>query len=549
MSIFRVFVDGQLFYHPQLSQLSITKAQVKEDAENIDSLTLSAPFSHPYLSLLHPMASTIVCKKGDRVVFEGRALDDGSDLYNTHTWVCESCLAYLKDTIQPPYDYQGTLKGLLEYFVSEHNKNVEDKKKFTVGNVTVTDDNDYVHYSSSDFSVTLDAIRSKLLKTHGGYLSVRYTESGRFLDYLADFSEYSVQTVEFGRNLLNVALSMDHAERVTALIPLGAKIKTIDEIGNEVETDERVSISAVNDGKNYICDDDAVKEIGWIWATEIWEDVTLPANLLRKAQARLPELSKGIVSMELTIVDESDTGTDIGDIHARQYVDCLSPPHGIDGRYLCVSKTTDYLNPVNNTITIGASGVRLTSASVRQEQSISALEDELLGTTREINGSISSLVVNLHECYSEITKTSEQIGMAVREEYITRSDLAAIQADFETSITQNSSEIRMDFTQEVSELWGTVANNQMLLEEYIRFKGALIELGKVGNAFTAELSNVELAFKENGQKIAYISNQILVITNAEIRNKLSLGNESRGWFDFIPRANGNLSIKWRGPVT
>ena len=33
-----------------------------------------------------------------------------------------------------------------------------------------------------------------------------------------------------------------------------------------------------------------------------------------------------------------------------------------------------------------------------------------------------------------------------------------------------------------------------------------------------------------------------------IRNKLSLGNDSRGWFDFIPRTNGNLSIKWRGPV-
>ena len=386
MSIFRVFVDGQLFYHPQLSQLAITKAQVKEDAENIDSLTLSAPFSHPYLSLLHPMASTIVCKKGDRVVFEGRALDDGSDLYNTHTWVCESCLAYLKDTIQPPYDYQGTLKGLLEYFVSEHNKNVEDKKKFTVGNVTVTDENDYVHYSSTDFSVTLDAIRSKLLKTHGGYLSVRYTESGRFLDYLADFSEYSVQTVEFGRNLLNVALSMDHAERATALIPLGAKIKAIDEMGNEVETDERVGIAAVNDGKNYIFDDAVVKEIGWIWATETWEDVTLPANLLRKAQTRLPELSKGIVSMELTIVDESDTGADIGSIHARQFVNCLSPPHGIDGRYACMSKTVDYLNPSGNTITIGASGIKLTSISAKQNENLSAIEDELLGQTATIEG-------------------------------------------------------------------------------------------------------------------------------------------------------------------
>lgn len=80
-------------------------------------------------------------------------------------------------------------------------------------------------------------------------------------------------------------------------------------------------------------------------------------------------------------------------------------------------------------------------------------------------------------------------------------------------------------------------------------KALLIELGKVGNAFTAELSNNELAFKENGQKIAYISNNSLVITNAEIRNKLSLGNETRGWFDFIPRNNGNLSIKWRGPAS
>ena len=47
MSLFRVFVDNQLFYHPHLSQLSITEAKVQEDAENIDSLTLSAPFNIP----------------------------------------------------------------------------------------------------------------------------------------------------------------------------------------------------------------------------------------------------------------------------------------------------------------------------------------------------------------------------------------------------------------------------------------------------------------------------------------------------------------------
>lgn len=549
MSIFRVFVDDRLFYHPQLSQLAITKAQVQEGVENIDSLTLSAPFNHPYLSIIKPMASTIVCKKGDRTVFEGRALDEGSDLYNTHTWTCESCLAYLKDSIQPPYDYQGSLSGLLEYFISRHNEAVEDKKKFIVGNVTVSDDNDYVHYSSSEYSVTLDAIKAKLLNTHGGYLMVRYTDSGKVLDYLSEFNEQSVQTVEFGKNLLDVKITKDHGSRATSFIPLGAKIMSTDSEGNEVETNERVDITSVNNGRNYIYNQAAVDEIGWIWASEIWEDVTIPGNLLRKANSRLLELINGITSMELTIVDESDTGADIGDIHAREYVECLSRPHGIDGRYLCIGKTTDYLNPAGNTISIGASGVKLTSASVKQDQNISALEEDIVGSTRQLNESISALLVNLRECYSEITKTSEQINMAVREEYITRTELEAIRRDFETSITQNSTEIRMDFMRVTDSIKGDVAVNQQLLEEYIRFRGALIELGKVGNAFTAELSNEELAFKENGQKIAYISNQILVITNAEIRNKLSLGNESRGWFDFIPRTNGNLSIKWRGPTS
>ena len=558
MRLFRIYVDGNLFYHPQLSSLAVTKAQVQEDAESIDSLTLSAPFNHPYLADIKPMSSVIVCRRGDDTVFEGRALDNGTDFYNTHTWTCESSLAYLKDTIQPPYDYSGTLKGLLEYFISEHNKAVEDKKKFTVGNVTVTDDNDYVHYSSSDYSVTMDAIRQKLLGTHGGYLRLRYTADGKVLDYLADFSETSLQTVEFGKNLTDVKINTDHTERATVLIPLGAKIRETDDEGNETETDRRIDITSVNDGKNYIFDEAAVKEIGWIWKTEIWEDVNLPSNLLRKANQRLSEFTKGITSMELTIVDESDTGTDIPDIHARQYVECKSAPHGIDGRYFVLSKTKDYLNPSGNTITIGASGVTLTSASVKQGQNISALEEDILGQESKISTAVKdastaldathSLKENIHECYSEISKTAEEINLSVREEYISRSELEAIQQDFETSITQNSTEIRFDFTQVTDEIKGTVAENQSLLEEYIRFKGALIEIGRVGNAFTAELSGESLAFKENGQKIAYISNQSLVITNAEIRNKLSLGNESRGWFDFIPRANGNLSIKWRGPV-
>jgi len=158
---------------------------------------------------------------------------------------------------------------------------------------------------------------------------------------------------------------------------------------------------------------------------------------------------------------------------------------------------------------------------------------------------IAALKVNVQNCYSEISKSAEEIQLTVSENYLSKSSLETIQQDFQTRISQTSNEIRMDFTEITDTIAGNVASNQQLLEEYIRFRGALIELGKVGNTFTAELSNEKLSFKESGQEIAYISNQSLNITNAEIRYRLSLGAVERGWFDFIPRPTGNLSILWR----
>ena len=77
-------------------------------------------------------------------------------------------------------------------------------------------------------------------------------------------------------------------------------------------------------------------------------------------------LSKGISSIELTIIDESITGADIDDIHARQYVVCKSPPHGLDDTFLCTGRTRDYLNASGNTITIGAERAGIASITAKQ---------------------------------------------------------------------------------------------------------------------------------------------------------------------------------------
>ena len=71
-------------------------------------------------------------------------------------------LAFLFDSIQPQAVYHDmTSRQLLETWLNIHNSQVEDKKKFYVGMVTVHDSNDSM-YRFTNQETTLDCIRDKL---------------------------------------------------------------------------------------------------------------------------------------------------------------------------------------------------------------------------------------------------------------------------------------------------------------------------------------------------------------------------------------------------
>ena len=81
-------------------------------------------------------------------------------------------------------------------------------------------------------------------------------------------------------------------------------------------------------------------------------------------------------------------------------------------------------------------------------------------------------------------------------------------------------------------------------------KAEVIQMLKNSGMSMEEINEIPVLYMKKGiVAVGKKGNIEEVRKNAEIRNKLSLGNETRGWFDFIPRANGNLSIKWRGPAT
>ena len=86
------------------------------------------------------------------------------------------------------------------------------------------------------------------------------------------------------------------------------------------------------------------------------------------------------------------------------------------------------------------------------------------------------------------------------------------------------------------------------LDLYVQIASNGIILGnRTGtNNFKVHITNTEMGFYDGTKKVAYLSNNRLYITDAEIINKLSLGSPAKGYFSFEPNtSNGNLSLKYR----
>ena len=178
---------------------------------------------------------------------------------------------------------------------------------------------------------------------------------------------------------------------------------------------------------------------------------------------------------------------------------------------------------------------------------------EMLGliddTRKDLDSVESVLRDEITEQSTSIIRDTESIIISATEtQKKTTDDLKTEISQVKTTAEYQADQIEFKFTNinsEIQSVSDALSENQQLLEEYIRFKGALIELGKVGNKFTAELDNERLAFLENGVQIAYISNNKLYITDAEVSEHLAMGKADRGFYDLYVRSNGHLTLKRR----
>ena len=539
--MFQISCDGLILHDIRLSkEYRVINPSCSLKLNSAGSMVFKIAPNHPYYDRINKLSSIITLTQDGEWIFSGRVLNDESDFRNIKTIEVEGELSYLVDSNQRTAEYHEiSVSDYFKTIIEKHNNMVNDEKKFVIGSVTVTDPNDSL-YRFSNYENTLETIQDKLIDRLGGYIRTRHVGTTKYIDYVSDYENVNNQQINFGKNLLDLTKYIQGEEIATAIIPLGAKIESENE-----ETEIRLTIESVNDGLDYVYDEEAVNQYGWIFKTVIYDDVTIAGNLKTKALQELAMKKLLNIKLELNAIDLHLLDVDIERIKLGDKIKVISEPHGIN-QYMMVSEMKiDIEDPANSTINLGYTVQSLTD--ITNSGDIKDKVEQII-IDYGVKQDISYLKKEYKNLYSELSRTTENIILKVSSEYASKNDLEAINNEFssELEVRDNSIQMRFkSFENETKNINGIITSNQQLLEEYIRFKGALIELGKIGNSFVAKLSNEKLAFLQDGVEIAYISNNKLYITDAEIKNMLTIGNPSNGYFDFIPRQNGNLSLKWR----
>lgn len=528
---YRVLCDGLTLYNSRLENLHILSPTLEVELNKTGSFQCTLPASHPNYGLVKKLKSIITVYQDDDLLFRGRVLDEEARWHNEKAVSCEGDMAFLLDSVLRPFSFSGTVAEFAAYVLELHNAQVDENKRFLLGNVTVEG---YVVHDAEDYSTTKETLEKALLEPFGGYLMTRYENGQAYLDYLKDITLLAPQKIEFGKNLLDLKTLRKGADIATVVVPLGAKLK--DEEGKD--TGQRLTIESVNGGADFVLDDAAIAQFGTIVKFTIFDDVTDAETLKQRGQAYLAQSVNLPDTIELTAADLAAAGADVSSFHLGTKVRVISRPHGIDQLFTVTKLSIDLFNPAANKLTLGGTVVGFSGAV----QGIGQAQREIVQAVEKAEKTASEAVYNVEQnMLASLQVTAENIQSTVAENYYLKDDTDALISAVSTEVQQTKDSFDITFTQFSADIAAVADGADAEFEEirkYIRFVDGMILLGEVGNELELQISNDRISFLQDGAEVAYFSNRKLYVTDTQILHSLQLGN-----FAFIPRANGNLSFK------
>lgn len=356
--MYQIFFNDTLLYDPRSEELVIRNPYCHLAVGESGELTFQIDDDHPCASLLTRLTGIVDLQADGLTIFEGRIRKDSRDFDLTRTIEVEGLLACLNDSVIGPYDFPtnfpeaSAAANVVEYFLgwvlAQHNGQVGAEQRIELGEVTVTDPNNYIARSCSGYQTAMEVVKGALVDTLGGYLLMDYSGDVPVLNYYDDLPHTNEQVVEFGENLLDLVTETDATATYTAILPVGADGLTI--AGLE---DGELSPGYIKEGA-IIYSVAAEEQYNGVRITRKveWNDVTVAANLQNKALVRLS--TDGVkVAKSITVKAVDLGGGDISRFIVGRYVTLHSAPHGYSASYPLMELNPDILDPGETEITLG----------------------------------------------------------------------------------------------------------------------------------------------------------------------------------------------------
>lgn len=563
--MYQIKCDEYMLFDLRVPELIVTSPKVKVEVNTVGECSFTIYDTHPYYDKLQELKSVIEVSDEIGVIFRGRMTNNTLDFNNCRSVDIEGAMAYFNDSIVRPYNFPEDFlmdddfinsTNVVEYFlrwlIDNHNSQVQDFQKFKLGTVTVSDPNNYITRSDAGYKSTWEILKSKLFESGlRGYLCIRYEKDGNYIDYLSEFELTNYQTIEFGKNLLDITTDRDVSATFTAIIPVGGDIT--DDVESDTEKKKKLTIQDLPDGD--ITDDivkvgdtlyskSAVEKYGWIYAPiseTTWNDVTIAENLLNNGVSYLSgEAIFGVNTIEISAVDLHFSDETIGSFRIYRNVRVTSLPHQHNDIYQLTKLDIDLLNPQNTKITVGNSGLSLVDINSKEIANIANKNESVEKNIEENKTQVTQLQNRLLEQNTTLVNTCNEIIMSALENYVETSNYEEFRETVEAQLVILSDAITMNFTtttEQINDVGGDLQTKFTELYKYIRFSEDGIEIGDDTTGLTLSIDNDKISFKKSGQQIGWWDGVDFHTGNImiDVDEKAQFGN-----FAFVPRSDGSL---------
>ena len=370
--MFRAFLDGVCFYDDRLEEKYISDLKVTLEENKAGSFEFTIYPQNSYYSAFAKLNSIVTVEQNGYVIFRGRVLTSEESFDKIRQLTCEGEYAFFNDSITWPFGYEdadgsskATPKSVFERIISNHNEQVPIERQFIIGNVSVENAEVEIEYALSEYRKSIDAFND-LLERCGGHFEMTHEEGGTVINW-TDSHTLIDQSIEFGKNLLDLVQAIGGEGVITGILPHGDTNESINRPSNITEIDvpssEKHKQMGVHRGTqnedgtyewgpygHYIVNVPLYEQYGAIIEERSYDGY--PADWLEQVLSDVDSLTGLSNSIEIEAVDLSWLN-DVDFFRLGRSIKVKSDIHGIDDTYNITKLEIDLRDPASNKFTLG----------------------------------------------------------------------------------------------------------------------------------------------------------------------------------------------------